>query len=157
MTAVIPYHAGILVPDIHKAIEAFGASLGYTFNEPMPVRPNVEDRISGTTGPVEILVSYTRESPFRLELIEQSGEGIFGSRHGEGLHHLGIWEPDVEGRLAELEAAGHPIDAVIRSDDGSISVFYAAPLPGQGGTRIEYVGEHQRARLERWFNTGVLA
>jgi hypothetical protein len=36
-------------------------------------------------------------------------------------------------------------------------VFYAAPLPGQGATRIEYVGEHQRARLERWFNTGVLA
>ena len=157
MTTHIPYHAGILVPDIERAIERLGATLGYTFNPPVRVRPTVDDRISGSTRPVEIAVSYTREGPFRLELIEFSGDGIYGSRHGEGLHHLGIWEPDVESRLAELEAVGRPIDAVIRGEHGRVSAFYAAPEPRSGGTRIEYVGEHQRPRLERWFETGLLS
>ncbi|WP_160573718.1 VOC family protein [Actinomadura physcomitrii] len=154
---LIPYHAGILVPDIAAAMGDLSARFGYMFNEPVTMKPyEVDDRINGTTGPIEATVTYTRQGPFRLELIEFSGDGIYSSAHGAGPHHLGVWEPDIDARLAEVEASGAKIDAVFRGSDGAISVFYVSPDTAPGGTRIEYVSERQRARLERWFDTGVI-
>jgi catechol 2,3-dioxygenase-like lactoylglutathione lyase family enzyme len=153
----VPYHVGVLVPDVPAAMKAFETTLGYRFNEPtrLPLH-DLEDRIAGTSGPAELLVTYSRTGPLRIELIESGGTGIFDPGLGEGLHHVGVWEPDPEARLRELEAAGQSIDAVLRGRDGSISVFYASPS-ASSGVRVEYVNEAQRSRLERWFETGELA
>lgn len=67
-----------------------------------------------------------------------------------------MWEPDPVTRLRRLEDAGEPVDAVFRQQDGTISVIYTRPH-ASSGIRLEYVNEGQRARLERWFNTGELA
>ncbi len=153
---LMPYHAGLVVPDLKTSVKDLEARLGYTFNEPTLVSVHeLEDRISGVTGPVDMNVTYSRQGPFRLELIESQGEGIYSASHQE-LHHLGVWEQDTAARLAQLEEAGDPVDAVLRQKDGSVSVIYArsAAMPT---TRIEYVSEAQRARLERWFNSGVLS
>jgi len=156
MEANIPYHSGILVHDLDNAIKRFTETLGYTFNPPTTVQVHeLEDRISGSTGPAEARVTYSRQGPFRLELIEVSGTGIYGAALGEGLHHLGVWEPDPEARLRELEAKGKSVDAIFRRPDGTVSVFYASP-ENSDGVRIEYVGAAQRERLERWFDTGEL-
>lgn len=155
MALRMPYHAGIVVPDLAKAVEELTAKLDYTFNTPTPVPVyEIEDRVSGFTGPLEMLVTYTRESPFRLEVIESVGEGVYAVPD-TGLHHLGVWEPDPELRLKQFERSGEEIDAIFRQKDGTISVIYTAPK-GPAGTRIEYVNESQRHRLERWFDTGVL-
>ncbi|KOS58180.1 VOC family protein [Rhodococcus rhodochrous] len=156
MDAKIPYHAGILVRNLDDAIKYFTENLGYTFNPPTTVTVHeVEDRIAGTSAPAEARVTYSRQGPFRLELIEFSGTGIYSSALGEGLHHLGVWESDPESRLRELEAEGRAVDAVFRRPDGGVSVFYAAP-EHVGGVRIEYVSAAQRERLEHWFDTGEL-
>lgn len=153
---LLPYHAGLLVPDLRAAMGALAAELGYTFVEPVVMRsPDVEDRVSGIVGPMEIPVTYSREGPLHVELIEFVGTGVFGPERGQGLHHLGVWAPDLDARLAELEAAGASIDAVFRAPDGSVSAFYARSAAGD--TRTEYVSERQRDRLESWFRTGVLA
>lgn len=157
MTEQIPYHVGILVPDLDAAIAVFTKTLGYTFNDPvrLPIH-QLEDRIAGTdTAPV-LAVTYSRTGPLRLELIEFQGSGVYSSDRGEGLHHVGVWEPDPESRLRQLEAAGQQVDAIVWGRDGSISVLYAGPSAASG-VRVEYVNEAQRPRLERWFETGVLA
>lgn len=156
MALLMPFHAGIVVPDLRAAVEDLQARLGYTFNPPTSLRVHeAEDRVSGVTGPIDLLVTYTRESPFRLEIIECQGEGVYATA-SQGLHHLGVWEPDPVERLRGLEAVDDPVDAVFRQQDGSISVIYArsssTPI-----SRIEYVNEAQRERLERWFDTGVLS
>lgn len=155
---VIPYHAGVLVPDMRSAMDRFSADLGCSFTEPVVMRAHeLEDRVSGETGPAELLVAYTREGPFRLELIEFTGRGLYAEERGEGLHHLGVWEPDIDARLAALESVGTPIDAVFRGPDERVSVVYAGRCDGAGGTRIEFVSESQRERLEEWFRSGVLS
>lgn len=156
MTVFMPYHAGIVVPDLRVAVDDLAARLGYTFNKPTQLSVyEVEDRLSGVTGPLDMVVTYSRDSPFRLEVIECQGDGVFATAN-QGVHHLGAWEPDPVGRLQRLEQAGDPVDAVFRQQDGSISVIYArsATVPT---TRIEYVNEGLRERLERWFDTGVLS
>jgi catechol 2,3-dioxygenase-like lactoylglutathione lyase family enzyme len=151
-----PYHAGFVVPDLEAAAADFEAKLGYTFNPPTMLGVHeCEDRISGTTGPVEMRVTYSRQGPFRVELIEAQGEGLYAVG-GPGIHHLGVWEPDIAGRLKNLENDGDPVDAVLRRADGSISVVYARSL-ALPGTRIEYVSEAQRKRLERWFDGAPLS
>lgn len=156
MALLMPYHAGFVVPDLEEAVADLQAKLGFTFNPPTRLTVHeVEDRISGTKGPLEMYVTYTRESPYRLEVIECQGDGIYALAH-QGLHHLGVWESDPEARLDRLEAAGDPVDAVFRQKDGSISVIYARSAAMQS-TRLEYVNVAQKERLERWFDTGVLS
>ncbi|PWI10419.1 hypothetical protein DIZ27_12525 [Streptomyces sp. NWU339] len=150
-----PYHAGIIVRDISRAIDDLSTRLGYTFNAPTTiVIPKVEDRVAGSTGAVELVATYSREGPFRLEVIQGQGEGVYSARLS-GLHHLGVWESDPEARLRQLEADGEQVDAVIRRADGTISAFYAS-APRLGGTRIEYVNDDRRPQLEEWFATGIM-
>lgn len=152
----MPYHAGFIVADIHEGIRDLEERLGYQFNEPTQVRAqDMEDRISGFRGPVDLHIAYTRDSPFRLEVIESTGAGIYGEKF-LGLHHLGIWEPDPTARLRALEKAGDPVDAVFREEDGSVSIIYARST-SMHGARIEYVVDAQRASFEHWFDTGTFA
>lgn len=156
MSHHVPYHFGVVVPDVPTAMQEFGASLGYVFNEPIRAPlVHFEDRIAGSAGQGELLVTYSRTGPLRIELIESQGSGLFGPALTNGVHHIGVWEADPESRLRELEAAGQSIDAVLRGADGSISLFYASP-GGASGVRVEYVNSAQRERLEDWFNTGEL-
>lgn len=151
MTVQQPYHAGFIVDDLDSAVADFETKLGYTFNPPTTyVVKDLDDRVNGTRGPVEIRVTYTREGPFRLEVIEARGDGIY-ARRARGIHHLGVWEPDPEARLASLEAAGDHIVGVVRQETGAVDIVYAAS-ESMPDTLIEYVSEAQRERLEEWFN-----
>lgn len=151
---LIPYHAGIVADDIERAIKDLQDRFGYTFNPPvsLPI-PVVDDRLAGRTHAVDLVAAYTCEGPFRLEVIQAQGDGVY-SVDLTGLHHLGVWEHDPDARLDDLEAAGDPVDAVIRRADGGISAIYCRPRAS--GVRIEYVNDDRRAQLEEWFETGAM-
>lgn len=152
---LMPYHAGILVPDIATAMHDLTRRFGYTFNAPITIAiPEVEDRVADNTGAVELVAAYSCEGPFRLEVIASQGNGVYSERLA-GLHHLGVWESDPVERLRRLEADGDQIDAVIRRADGGISAIYAR-AGHLAGTRIEYVNDDRRAQLETWFETGAM-
>lgn len=151
---LMPYHAGIIVDDIERAMRELAGRLGYTFNPPttLPL-PQLEDRLTGRTEPLNLVACYTREGPFFLELIQGQGDGVY-SADLAGLHHLGVWESDVEARLEQLESSGEQVDAIIRRGNGRISAIYSRPTPA--GARIEYVNDDRRKQLEEWFRTGVM-
>lgn len=152
MNASVPFHAGILVEDIGRVRRHFEEHLGYEFNDPVTLDlGGMDDRVSGRVAPVSIQVTYSRTGPFRLELIETTGDGIYAPALA-GLHHLGVWEADMEGTIEKVERNGGTVDAVIRRPDSSISVVYAGDP--RSGTRIEYVNSDRREALERWFDTG---
>lgn len=152
----MPYHAGFIVANLEEGIRELEVRYGCTFNKPSEVTaPDYEDRVSGERGPLDLRIAYTKDSPFRLEVIERTGNGVYSEKF-LGLHHLGVWEPDPAGRLLALEAAGDDIDSVVRDEEGSVTVIYARPATMRGA-RIEYVNEAQREAFERWFDTGVFS
>ncbi|WP_216892209.1 VOC family protein [Nocardia alni] len=151
----MPYHAGIIVPDIARATQELTRKFGYTFNAPTTIAiPEVEDRVGGYTRAVDLVAAYSCEGPFRLEVIASQGEGVYSARLS-GLHHLGVWESDPAERLRQLEADGEQVDAIIRRSDGGISAIYAR-AGHLAGTRVEYVNDDRRQQLEAWFETGIM-
>lgn len=94
-----------------------------------------------TFGPDTVRELYYRGEPARfklraafamcgglqLELIESvAGPNIyeeFLSAHGEGMHHVGIWVPDLQAGIAELERRGYVL----------IQAGFGTGLKGDGG------------------------
>lgn len=157
MTTLSPaYHSGIVVDDVQKAMAGIEADLGYVFNAPTDiVVPRFEDRIAGTVGEVRMSAAYSRTGPYRLELIAAQGDGIYSAER-RGLHHVGVWESNITGRLRALEnSATVTVEAVLWRADNGISAIYASS--SVSGFRTEYVNADRREELERWFETGSLA
>jgi catechol 2,3-dioxygenase-like lactoylglutathione lyase family enzyme len=140
MTATNLYHVGILVTDIEAAKAHFAALLGLTFGETRVVAlKDVEDH--GVVTDVDLPVAYSVEGPPFLELIEAREGGTWGIQHGEGLHHVGVWQDDLAERVAELLAAGHAAECVVRRPDGTMMATYLdVEHPHVHGTRLELVG-----------------
>lgn len=157
MSVTFPYHVGILVHDIEAAAAELTDTLGYHFNPPSRAPMcDFDDAVAGRRGPGEVVATYSQEGPLYLELIQIAGDGVYGAAQGEGVHHIGFWEPDPERRLRHLTETGQRPDAVSRGGDGSLSIIYTQVLPVLG-LRLEYVNESNRERLERWFHTGELS
>lgn len=157
MRTLMGDHSGLVVSDIASAAEHLTAMLGCSLDPPTRLTAHeVENSTSAVAGPVALSVTHSSNGPFRLELIEATGDGLYSAARG-GLHHLGVWEPDVDRRRRQqLKASGEPIDAILPRPDGSISVTFAGATKASG-TRIEYLSEAQRKRLDQWFEAGVFA
>lgn len=126
-----PFHIGILVRDIEAAVSDFGALLGAKFE---PVR--TQQVATGET----VRLCYSLAGPPYVELMEMTGTGQWSADQGEGLHHIGVADPDVPGRCAAFGAA----DVVSPGPDGSSLVALTRPA-ALHGVRVEY------------FNTAVAA
>lgn len=157
MTTSEPYHVGIVVTDIEAAIEDYSRSHGWTFLTPVTRTHQMHDHLSGWTGLAELTVTYSTPGPFRIELIAAVGPGIYSEARAGGIHHLGVWESDIEERHHILLDEGAEIDAVFRGADDRVSAIYARPFGASDGARMEYVSGRVRERLERWFATDGLA
>jgi hypothetical protein len=134
------YHVGVLVTDLDEAMERFGLVLGLTFGEPrhLHLTDMVDD---GEQVERHLHVVYSNEGPPYLELIEAQSEGIWGHQHGEGMHHVGSWQPGLEDKLRELAEAGVPATTTV-SIDGTLIAAYLDPAPVHA-TRIELVGPRE--------------
>ncbi len=140
MTATNMYHVGVLVEDLDAAMARFGQVLGLTFPEPRTI--HLSDLVEyGETVVRDLRVVYSNEGPPFLELIEAQDGGLWGHQHGEGLHHIGMWQDGLEARMAEMQAAGLPAEAVV-TIDGTLIAAYLPPGPVHN-TRIELVRRRQ--------------
>ncbi len=148
------FHIGILVKDIRAAMERFSAVLGVTFNEPTVVHFNrLEDP---DPHEFDALVTYSRQGPPYWELMEARDTGLYSlEQHGEGIHHVGIWESDNAAKTAEFHRQGLRVPMRIVAEDGSTFVWFNDPTQ-LDGVRIEYVDDANRAAIEEWIATGVM-
>jgi catechol 2,3-dioxygenase-like lactoylglutathione lyase family enzyme len=154
MTARSYFHFGVLVNDLTAAIDRYSRVLGLTFTDPTIAHVDALEEIGGATSPADVLVSYSRQGPPYYELIEAHDAGIYGRQHGEGFHHVGIWEPGCETRRRALvEEHGLEEEATQYAADGRIIVTYFLPS-GLHGVRLELVDEARRADMERWISGG---
>jgi catechol 2,3-dioxygenase-like lactoylglutathione lyase family enzyme len=152
LTARNYYHVGILVADIAVARRRFIEVTGLDFTPVHTISfPHFQD--SRGSRALDLTVCYSTQGPPFLELVQSDpAGGVYGSGHGEGLHHIGFHEPDVAVRLDRLQSEqGLGLEAARfgNKDPARMGAFYTAPA-GLHGVRLEVVDEHGRAALFDW-------
>ena len=70
-------------------------------------------------------------------MIEAQDGGLWGRQHGEGLHHIGVYQDQLEARILELPGLGAQPQAILRLLGETLAV-YLSPESSHG-TRIELV------------------
>ncbi len=136
MTATPLYHVGVLVNEIESAMVRFGELLGLTFGEPLTLRFD-EVIEEGRRVDRDLRLVYSIEGPPFLELIEAQDDGVWGRQHGEGLHHIGVWQDALEARLIELAASGVQPQVIVNHLGETLAVYLTAE--SAHGSRIEFV------------------
>jgi catechol 2,3-dioxygenase-like lactoylglutathione lyase family enzyme len=151
MTGTPHSHVGILVENLETAIARFEQVLGVTFNEPRTVYfDHLHDPQPRQSS---IRVAFSKEGPPHYELIEGDGQGLYSLAHGEGLHHVGVWQGDAEGRMRDLRERGMEVEAQVALADGSVLTWFNDPA-GLHGTRVEFVDDRDRPTFEHFMRTG---
>ncbi len=148
-----PWHVGVLVADLDKAVAELGVSIGTTFTPPAVVRfEHVEDPDPRA---VDIRVAFSRGAVPQLELIEgPPGEGIYSlATYGPGLHHLGYWEDDIDRRFPERVRAGSTCVAKVVGPDGGLVAWYGTTAASPG-VLAEYIDAGARLAIEAFVATG---
>ncbi|MEV6557456.1 VOC family protein [Nocardia sp. NPDC051756] len=96
------YHLGIVVADLEQAMAELG-KIGLDWHA--PIRNNSDVFADGKTVNVTPWMSYSKQGPPYLELLEQVPGTIWAET---GLHHLGVWSDDVTAESRRLTADGIP-------------------------------------------------
>lgn len=153
MTFIPYFHVGILVPDIEEAMARFSEVLGLSFRR--PVTAQIDHFADPTPREFEATFTYSYEGPPYFELIEMADSLLHSPSNGEGLHHVGIWSPNLQAAIPEFEAAGLGHEASILGPRGEPLVWFnkAADLHG---TRIEFLDDGgMRATWDEQFGPHV--
>lgn len=163
MTAPPRYHhVCVLVPDMDDAIAWFRDALGVTVHSPR--RMVTQGRIDqGEFGDEEqhqgiSYIAWSAEGPPYYEVIEgkdaSHGTGLHAlEKHGKGLHHVGMFVPDVDAQVQRLAAQGVRLQARIVGENGRTIVCWTEPAPSTG-LAVEYIDESLYPSTQRWIETG---
>ncbi len=137
------YHMGVVVADISRAIAELSDQLGIAFEPPMPVTVGAEYR--GVFGQHAVTVSYGRQGPPYLELLQGAPGGIWALEDGPRMHHLGVWVDDLAKEVARLKAAGMRTEMLGKDAQGNPRLF--AYMSNAHGVRVELVDAVGRPAL----------
>ena len=112
----IAFHIGIAVHDLDATArryeQIFGPLQWQRWESPLPAMPWDPE-----SSAARLKIAYGRMPGMTFELIQVlAGETVhtaFLRRHGEGVHHLGVWTPDVQAAAAVAVAAGARVRAAL--------------------------------------------
>jgi len=105
----LPEHIGVVVRDIDKAVQYLSST--YAIQNLQIVgdyTPNDDELLAGKNFAVRIATAEMGK--IKIELLQPINEGSILARflksHGEGLHHIAFWVPNLDEVLAKFEAQG---------------------------------------------------
>ena len=132
------FHVGLLAEDLEAGREFYGSLLGVEWGDIMDF--DLEYQYGGETHRSRVRACFTVGGPPFLELLEaRDDDGPFSRKFGEGLHHISIWEDDVDARLAEMAEQGVEPFATVAWPDGPGTVAAFIHPSAAHGTLIEVV------------------
>jgi hypothetical protein len=152
MTATPFFHVGVLVHDLDLAMDRFARVFKVTWTDRVTAHADFWQQ-GQDVEPLALDVVYSREGPPHLELLQATGDGLYAPARGEGLHHIGAWEPDCTTRQRELEAAGFRSVGTQFTPQKEIIVSYFDPEVLHG-IMFEILDESRRPMMESWFAGG---
>jgi len=151
VTFIAAFHVGILVADLAAALPRLGTALGVEFRAPaeLPFVHRVTDQDPNAHSGVS-RVSFSRQGPPYIEVLEADESRYKGLHQGERIHHIGLWVPNAEAELGRLTEVGIESDVELRSDNGERVLAWLNHPGSLHGVRIEYVDETLRPTFEAW-------
>jgi catechol 2,3-dioxygenase-like lactoylglutathione lyase family enzyme len=150
MSEAAYFHVGILVPDINEAMARFSEVLGLEFAEPTISHVPQLDEGEETSPPFDALITYSRQGPPHIELLESRGQGAYGQHHGFGLHHIGAWSHDVKAQIEAMKMRGAKTEAVFRDGDRVLGCYFKPSV--LYGVRYELSPTSIRDGWQAWVN-----
>lgn len=147
------YHTGIRVPDLDAAMGELGESLNVTWAEArevteMPVWTPVDGLRT-----VPLRYVYSCEGPQHVELLESVPGSPWHCGDNPGVHHIGVWVPDVATAVESTLAKGWTVALAGRTpDDGYGNFAYVQP---PNGMLVEVVNEALLPMFEDWWAAGL--
>jgi len=145
----MPYvHVGVLVHDLEAAMPQY-EKLGFTFMEPLTVHVDDLHDEDGERRQIDLRIVFALQGPPHLELLEVTGDGIYGPQHVGGLHHIAVLTGDPAGRRDELVGDGFRFTAAQYRPDGTMIVGYVDPAD-LDGVRIELLDAPVHDTIGRW-------
>lgn len=168
----LAFHLGYAVSDVDRVSRRYSQLFGELhwriFESGFPAMPSNPE-----TTAARLKVAYGRLPGMTLELIQVlEGETIHTSflrKHGEGIHHLGVWTPDVQAAVrAAVEQGGRVVTAFLSGDTATVQLSPASSpseivaavhperlawveLDDTGGVQLEFVGPATYAGLRASF------
>jgi len=144
-----PYHVGIAVWDLDRAIADLEGTLGAgpwgTLEAEVPAIYRGAETLTG------IRSAFARTGLMIIELVQPTGGGFtaqtFLDERGEGIYHLGYWVDDMADALRRAEGTGIGVDWATPSDGLPFAVYLDAARTL--GVHIELVGTAMRPIIER--------
>lgn len=161
-TAPTYHHVGVLVPDMQKAIRWFKDVLGITIHEPrkMVTLGRIDPGEFGDSEPHEGVshLAWSAQGPPYYEIVEAKGEGHGKGLHslekqGPGLHHVGMYVPDVDAEIRRLEQQGVTLQARIIGPEGKTMACWTERSP-ETGLAVEYMDLSLLGLTQAWIETG---
>jgi len=139
MIGPLIHHIGILVPNLEQAIEKWSDVLGYTFSPVGRYRtPNYADRSNPDLHFHDARISFSKEGPPHIELMEATGAGTH-SLDQLGIHHFGFpGTADPRARMDELCGLGIGADGESFNDDGELLLWFTEKS-AMDGVRLEFI------------------
>jgi hypothetical protein len=144
------FHTGILVPNLEAAMAAMGGALGVTWAKPWFYEPMSYWTPAGKQSSPLLRVTYSREGPQHVELIQGMPGSPWDSARCHGVHHVGVWVDDLKTEAASLAKQGWTVEmAAVPPDEGYGRFAYMKPATGD--MLLELVSTEIKALMEsRW-------
>jgi hypothetical protein len=133
------FHIGVVVRDIHAAMDELSAAVGLSWNAPHQSR----------YGDFDILVSYSIEGPPFIELIQGADHSPWDTSQGPRADHIGYWSDDLAAGQAHLERAGLPLVFDGADYDRSVFKYHRSATTGLRIELLSSAGREARMRLAR--------
>ncbi len=148
------FHIGILVNDLDKAVDHYSKLLGVKFTDSASIDAFIEGP-NDTHYQQKVTACYSRTKEPYYELIQAGGDGAFSEKYTGQIFYFGIWESDMDKRLATLRTEGIGIAAIMRqAKDGPITAIITEP--DSMGARMEYVNTSLRLAIDAWILLGKI-
>ena len=145
------YHIGLIVPDLHAAMEQYTATFGFSWATVHESTPEVI--VDGERRQAQIAVTYSIQGPPYLELVQERRGSIWGA-DGLALTHVGFWAEDLGAGRRALDESGLAARVRDADRDGRPARFSYHPFAG--GLWIELVHTSFKEQLADWI-AGTLA
>lgn len=142
------YHTGMIVSDVHAAVEKMSADLNLEFAviktfDPLPFW-------TPERGSHEVVVSatYSRQGPQHLELVQGTGDFYNPGAHPDS-RHIGVWVDDLPAEAQCLIEAGWQVLAAGASPEEGYGIL-AYLKPPEGGLVVELVSTDLQPVFADW-------
>ena len=147
------YHVGVRVPDVPRAMNEMGKTLGVEW---CSVQEGVQSVWLPTEGAVTIPLTFTYSTsgPLHIELLAGPHESIWDGAHASGAHHIGVWSDDVAGDARALIDAGWTLLMAQKDPASGFGAFVYVQPPS--GLIVELVWSAIEPIFDRWFAGGPL-